>query len=142
MLGFRRGAALAATPPGFYCYAFTFRSAIFPRLIEMVGKRHGNTMAQFINGHSLLYIEENTSVSVKLELAAIHFPETIDQTCLAVEEHGVLSFLRFDLVDSHQAAAFGLGGEVAGLTPLQGFFQVPDAIRSRRDIEDQLTEKH
>ena len=87
-------------------------------------------MAQLFYRHFVFDVEDDASVSTKLELASVHFFEGIDQCGLAVKEHGVLSFLRFDLVDSYQTATFSLCGEVAGLTPFQSFFKLAHTVCS------------
>lgn len=87
-------------------------------------------MAQLFYRHLVFEIEDDASISAENELASVHFSKGVDQRCLAVKEHGVLSFLRFDLVDADEAATFGLCCEVAGLPPFQGFFQFTHAVCS------------
>ena len=87
-------------------------------------------MSQLLNWHLVLNVENDASVSAELELTSVHFFEGVHQRGLAVKEHGVLTFLRFYLIDSDQTATLGLRGEVTGLTPLQGFFQLANTVCS------------
>ena len=87
-------------------------------------------MAQLFYWHLVFKVEDDASVSTELEVTPVHFLKAVHECGLAVKEHGVFSFLRFYLVDSDQTATLGLCGEVAGLTPLQGFFQLADTVCS------------
>ena len=74
-------------------------------------------MAQRFHWNLVFEVEDDASVSAERELASIHFFEGVNQCCLAVKEHGVLSFLGFYLIDSYQTATLGLRREVTGLPP-------------------------
>ena len=74
-------------------------------------------MAQFRHRHFVFNVKDDASVPAELELTSIHFFEGVNQCCLAMKKQGVLSFLRFYLIDSYQATTLGLRREVAGLPP-------------------------
>ncbi len=87
-------------------------------------------MAQLFYWHLVLNVENDASVSAELELTSVHFFECVYQCSLAVKEHGVLSFLRFYFINSDQTATLSMCREVTGLAPLQGFFQLANAVCS------------
>jgi hypothetical protein len=84
--------------------------------------------------------QQNAAVPTICELR-IQLAERLDQIGLAMEIDRILVGGGFHPVDADRAAASGLAGEIADLTPFDGFIQRPDAIGGARGVKNELPQR-
>lgn len=89
------------------------------RLLACEVRAEENAFAQSRFGHRVRCHEGDRALAFGAEARPELGPDRGDERGLAMAEKRITSRLGFKGVDPNGGAAFGLGGEVAGLAPLQ-----------------------
>ncbi len=107
----------------------------------MIGQRQADAVAQRFFRNFRGAVEQDAPIAAVFHLCRIKLAERLDQIGLTVEVHRDPVIIRLHAVDPDRAAAARLGGEIAGLVPLQRLLQRPDAVDRLGGLEDDLA-KH
>jgi len=111
--------------------------AAFLLLVQVIGQRHGDAVAQRGFGNLVIRIKDDRPIALVGEIVAEDLPEGVDQMRLAVDEHRSVAVARFVPVDTDRGAAFGLRREIARLPPFERLFERAHALGLGGGLEDQ-----
>ena len=107
----------------------------------MIRQRQRHAVAKRRFGKFFRGVQQDASLTLIAELARVQLAKSLHQIGLAVKIDRVLVAGGFYLIDADGAAALGLRGEIARLSPFQGFLEPADAFCHLCGVEYQPAQR-